>query len=130
MPYPIYATKEDLINYLGLIDGESLPTDTERLLKRASELIYYVTFGNVDMTRENHKDAVRLATCSQVEYWLEASESIAVTGQIANSFSLGDLSMNFGSGGNSENISNSKQLSQRARMYLNSEGLMYRGLGW
>lgn len=128
MPYPIYATKENMINYLGQEDETNLPADIDRLLKRASEIVYYITYGNIRTGDINHINAMQLATCAQVEYWMLVSEQTAISGQQANSFSLGDLSMNFGN--DAQSNTNNKQLAQRARQFLNAEGLMYRGLGW
>ena len=124
MPYPIYATKEDLVNYLGLVDDQSLPDDIERMLKRASELIYCITYGNIKVGNETHLDTAKTATCAQIEYWLEIGESEAITGQNPSSFSIGDINMNYGTSGNKST------LAPRARHYLNMEGLLYRGLGW
>jgi len=127
MPYPIYAVESDLLNYLGLQLSEELPADFGRLLKRASELIQYATQGNVIITLEDHLDALKQATCAQVEYWIEATENAAISGNDVDSFSLGDLSMNFGKGSSSAS-STQRQLAPRARIYLLSEGLLYRGI--
>lgn len=127
MPYPIYATKEELANYLGLENIDQLLEDAERLLKRASELVYSLSYGNIINTNENHLEALKLATCAQVEYWNEISEQSAIVGQKVNSFSIGDISMNFGNDMSLGDQSNSK-VAPRASRYLNDQGLMYRGL--
>lgn len=124
MPYPIYANREDIVNYLGLKDDTTLPEDIERQIKRASELIYCMTYGNIKTFNERHLEAARIATCAQVEYWLKIGEDTDITGQTLTNFSLDDLSMNFG------NSSNKSVLAPRARQYLNAEGLLYRGIGW
>lgn len=118
--YPVYATTADLAAFLGLTEAQ-LPANSERLLRRASELVKQATLTNIDTTNANHMEAAQLATCAQVEYWSDMSESTAIVGQVS-SFSLGDLSMNMGEG--------QKQgaLASRARAYLNDQSLLYRGI--
>lgn len=118
MSYPIYATSEELAEYLG---GDT--PNSERLLKRASEFIYYLVYRNIRPSNPSHLQAVKQATCAQVEYWLEAGEATAIMGGF-KSFSLGDLSMDFGE----NNKGTASSLSSRAQYYLNLEGLLYRGV--
>lgn len=118
MPYPIYATQEDLKEYLSI---EKDVPDSQRLLKRASDFIHYLISRNFRPSSVKHKEAAKLATCAQVEYWLEAGESTAITGSF-KSFSLGDLSMDYG------DSNSTVSLSSRSQHYLNMEGLLYRGV--
>lgn len=125
MPYPVYATVEDVKEFLGLPDRETLPYDIDRIIKRASELIYFISLGNVDVLKKSHLDVTRLATCAQVEYWIASGENSAITGNSPTNFSIGDISMNYGGASTLKDM-----LAPRARFFLNSEGLLYRGLRW
>jgi hypothetical protein len=117
--YEVYATKADLAAFLEMTEDQ-LPVNSNKLLKRASELIKQSIIITIDLTNTNTSEALQLATCAQVEYWIEMGESTAIVGQVS-SFSLGDLSMNMGDG-------NQGMLSARARSYLNNQGLLYRGI--
>ena len=119
--YSPYATKADLAEYL-YVDELDLPENAERLLMRASEFIQQVTIGNIDNSNLKHLEALKLATCAQVEYWNTIGETVAAG---INSFSLGDLSMDVSKSGLA---SPSASLSSRSRGYLNEQGLMYRGI--
>jgi len=118
--YEIYATKINLAAFLGISENQ-LPEDSERLLKRASEVIQQSTLSKIDLNKEVHVEIAQLATCAQVEYWINMSESSAISGSVS-SFSLGDLSMNM------SESTNKGMLSPRAKSYLNSCGLLYRGV--
>ena len=61
-----------------------------------------------------------MATCAQIEYWLEVSESISVVNGY-KSMSIGSFSVDFGN-------STFQKLASRARQYLSDEGLLYRGV--
>lgn len=130
MLYEEYATKSDLAAFLG-VNEDQLPEDSERLLKRASELVKQSIiiwpintnpYSNVlvNETDEKNKEAMKLATCAQVEYWINFGENISMEG--LQNFSLGDLSMSMNVGQN-KNI-----LCERARAFLNQQGLLYRGI--
>lgn len=119
--YESYATKANLAEYL-FIPVNQLPTDSERLLSRASELVKHATVGNIDIYNENHLEAAKKAVCAQVEYWLNIGEDKAIVGNIKN-YSIGDLSVTY-----DELISNKGALCDRARMFLNDYGLLYRGI--
>lgn len=110
-----YATKDDLIEYLG-ISGVNMPSDIERLIKRAEDLIDYATFYMI-----TPGEGAKKATCAQVEYWLEMDETVDIVGAI-ESFSLSQFSINYG-----EN--KMPVLAPRARRILLRTGLLYRGVG-
>jgi hypothetical protein len=116
--YQVYATKTQLAEYLGMAEA-ALPSDSDRLLRRASELVAQMVGDNPDLTNPDHIEALQLATCAQVEYWNTSGESSSVSGQIQN-FSLGGLSMNMGS-----NLA--RMLCKRSQAYLNRYGLLYAG---
>lgn len=81
-----YATAADLEAYIG--NAYVMPDEPDRLLLRASELIGEKTFQrsegvwfvvDVDHPTNAYTDALRLATCAQVEFWLEVGEEFDVT---------------------------------------------------
>ena len=118
--YEVYSELEDLATYLG-VDVEELPECSQRLIRRASELIKQATLNNVISVNESHLEALNLATCAQVEYWLSAGEDSAIIGA-AKSYSLGDLSVAM------DEKAVGRQLCSRAKNYLNQQGLLYRGV--
>src|SRR5690606_27078132 len=112
-------TEADLAEYLGV--GESqLPDDAGRLLERASELVDYLTLGRINPGNPEHAKAAKLATCAQVESWLETEEVGDKQGNVKR-FSLGRFSMDFGDQG-------VPQVAPRAHRYLLLAGLLYRGV--
>lgn len=122
--YTAYAIKSDLATFLYTTE-DKLPSDSERLLMRASELVKQAVRDNLDSTLPNYTDqleAMKLATCAQVEFWMDSGESSNIAGQV-QSYSIGDVSMNFGDG-----ITKRGQLCIRSRGYLNDQGLLYRGV--
>lgn len=116
--YEVYATKNELAQYLGKT-LEELPVDSDRLLSRASELVGQVVLNNLDKNNPDDMEAVCLATCAQIEYWLEIGETPSTIGAI-NNFNMNGVSMSFRNG--------SDILSPRAKVYLNSQYLLYRGI--
>lgn len=115
-----YATEQDLADYLG-VSLADLPSDSERLLERASEDVDYYTLG-----RATQGEATKLATCAQVEMWLEVGEETSIRGALA-SFSIGRWSATYanvsgGSGGGPP------ALAPRAKRHLLLAGLLYRGV--
>lgn len=116
-----YATKADLAEYL-FIPVDQLPIDSERLLSRASELVKYATIGNIDECNKNHLEVAMQATCAQIEYWINAGEDKDIIGNI-KSYSLDDLSVDYG-----EEAAGKGKICDRAKMYLNDYGLLYRGI--
>lgn len=99
---------------------KNLPSDAARLLRRASELIKYSVMENIDTTNENHTEALQLATCAQIEYWIEQGESTSMANNY-KSLSIGSFSVDFGN-------SASHTLATRARQYLLDQGLLFRGV--
>jgi len=124
--YTTYATNADLATYLGVVVGD-LPSDSQRLLNRANELVKQITLSNIDETNENHMEAAKLAVCAQVEYWQSMGETTALSGDV-KSFSIGNFSVDYGGGGGSGSSSNTNQVASRTRNYLNQQGLLYRGV--
>lgn len=113
------ATKADLAKFLA-VEETSLPINADRLLLRASELIQQAMLNNYNKSNTEHVEAAKLAVCAQVECWIEAGEGVAGPVQ---SYSVGDVSVNFGA-----NSQNRGQLAIRAKMFLNQQGLLYRGV--
>lgn len=122
--YTVYATLADLAEYLGTA-VDSLSDDSTRLLTRASELVKQQTLGNIIPTNALHTEALKLAVCAQVEFWNDSGEGVSVSGR-PQSFSLGSLSMQMGSGSSGSQFGG---LCSRAVGYLNEECLLYRGIG-
>lgn len=114
-----YATPQDLAEYLA-VGVDDLPADVERLLERASEAVDYLTLGRVDPGNAEHAEAAKLATCAQVESWLETEEVGEKQGAVKR-FTIGRFSMDFGDQG-------VPQVAPRARRYLLLAGLLYRGV--
>ncbi len=110
-----YATIDQLLDYLHLTDTD-VPTDIERLLSRASELLDYVT-----RNRLKASEVARDATCAQVEYWLTMDESTDILGNI-KSFSIKSFSVDYGNKG-------IPSLAPRAKRILLRTGLLYKGVG-
>ncbi|PKM78534.1 MAG: hypothetical protein CVU90_02005 [Firmicutes bacterium HGW-Firmicutes-15] len=111
----IYATKEQLLLYLGLTEAD-LPSDIDRILARASETIDYFTSNHITNL---HYQIAESATCAQVEYWLQIDESMDIIGSV-KSFSMGKFSMDY--------ATSMPVLAPRARQLLLRSGLMYRGV--
>lgn len=119
--YSQYATKENLAEFLDIV-VEDLPSDSNRLLKRASEMVQQAILENYNSANTKHVEAAKLAVCSQVEYWQNMGEASSIIGTVQN-FSLGSLTMNF-----DENKKGGNVLCDRARNFLNQQGLLYRGV--
>lgn len=116
--YEVYATKDQLAEYLG-IELASLPADSDRLLQRASEMVFQLVSDNYDPLIADHVEAVQLATCAQVEQWGQLGELQAIAGSV-NDFSLGPLKINF-----SKASGGSGSISPRSYGYLSNAGLLY-----
>lgn len=112
-----YATTTDLAEYL-FVTEDNLPADAERLLARASELVGSLVKRNYDSTVAAHVEAVKQATCAQVEYWLEVGE---VFDNNVQSETHSKVSTTWFAGGKSE-------LAPRARRFLLDAGLLYAGV--
>ncbi len=125
-----YATGPELQVYLG---GASLPSDTNRLLERASDLIDYTVMGKLDPNNVEQMEVAKNATCAQVEYWLTVGEQIDVAGSQAQyySISIGTYQATSSSSSSSENKSGTSQtdsLAPRAKRILFLAGMLYRGV--
>lgn len=112
----VYATVADLAAYLVRSEGD-LPTDSTRLLTRASELVEQAALRRVDTTNTEHAAAARDATCAQVEFWLEVGEEHAIRAPRGEVW-IGSL----------RTTQQPPQLAPRARRHLLLAGLLYRGL--
>lgn len=123
-----YATTSDYAEYM-YTTVDKVPIDCERLLARASELIEQAVGDNLKTTNVSVEIsarqtlALKLATCAQVEYWLDAGENNA-TSRAIKSFSSGDTSVTFADG----NSGKVNQMATRTRGYLNKECLLYMGI--
>jgi hypothetical protein len=114
-----FATATDLGAYLPAgteVDSQ----DADRLLARASELVAEAATAGYSTDLDGapvddwDKDALRDATCAQVEQWLEVGEENDVAGYSrATSFGTGGLSLS----------SLPSILAPRARRILRSAGL-------
>lgn len=121
-----YATVQQLTAWLG---GESaVPSDADRLLDRASELIDTATVAavyatDVDGQPTEHRviDGLRDATCAQVEYWLETGDELGVAGAYG-SVSIGSVTLSGSTRGGSGG-SGPARLAPRARDVLIRAGL-------
>lgn len=121
-----YATTTELQEYLG---GASLPSDANRLLERASDLVDYATFGKLDPTDTEQMDVAKKATCAQVEYWMSVGENIDVSGSSYNSISIGTYSATFSNSSSSKSTGNQElAMAPRARRILFLAGYTYRGV--
>jgi hypothetical protein len=111
-----YATPADLAAWL----GTDAPEDSERLLRRASELLDANVYGAyaVDSATglpadPDAAEALRDATCAQVEFWVEVGEAHDLDGGARSQVSIGGLAMQ-----------RPGRLSARALDLLRTAGLM------
>lgn len=116
-----YATTTELQAYL----GGTLPPSPQRLLDRASELIDYATFGQIDISIDEQKDAAKLSTCQQVEYWIQVGENIDIDGIKLDSISIGTYQAVYNNDAGSKSFST---LAPRARRTLFLSGMLFRGV--
>ena len=100
----IYATKEDLAEWLGLLteDGQpdvsALPGDVDRMLRNASRVIDHNTLNQIRKDNEKHLDVAMNATTAQCEYWMEGmGESVDVYPNMTG-YSAGSTSFQFTDG--------------------------------
>ena len=91
-----YATTAELAAWL----GTDAPEDSERLLRRASELLDATVYGAyaVDAATGLPADsgaaaALRDAACAQVEFWAEVGEAHDLDGGAGSQVSIGGLAM-------------------------------------
>jgi hypothetical protein len=68
----VFVTKEEYAAWVGVGVAE-LPHDMARLIQRASELLWYLSFGFIPLqvSTASYDTRVKEATCAQLEYWLE-----------------------------------------------------------
>jgi hypothetical protein len=81
-----HATIDELENYI----GTTAPDDADRLLQRASELVDTRVFGfyEIDSVTDlpadaRVREALRDATCAQVEWWLATGDEKEATARFA-----------------------------------------------
>jgi hypothetical protein len=117
-----YATSDELQAYLG---GSALPSDANRLLERASDLIDYATYGKINISDTEQLAVAKKATCAQVEYWISVGENIDISGYEFESISIGTFQMT-----KPDNVggSNQQALAPRTRRILFLAGMLYRGV--
>lgn len=124
----VYATGAELASYL----GTPAPADTTRLLARASELVddhivtavYAVNTSGMP-TDTVHIDALRDATCAQVEHWLAGDEEDDILGPVQG-VALSGLQVQYGAG---ENRATPMYLAPRAARALRRGGLLSASVG-
>ena len=119
--YEQFATVSELGSYLDCLEAD-LPTDANRMLKRVSDQVYSLIKMNYISTNANHVAAVKMATCAQVEYYINAGETSAIVGGIT-SVGSGKTSISL------DPTATMRKLCNRSIMYLNDFGLLYRGIG-
>ena len=73
-----------------------------------------------DSTDSEIVEAVMLATCAQLEYWMVTGESTSIQGNI-KSATVGGFSVTFEEG-------STKAVCTRTNQYLRDAGLLYRGV--
>ena len=113
-----YATIEDLSDYMG-VDQIDLPDNVGTMIERASDLIDRYSLGRINTDRER---AARLATCAQVEWWIENNDEYSRLPHF-DQYRVGDFQVHtFGGKGLPE-------LAPRAFTELFLVGLMYRSVG-
>jgi hypothetical protein len=123
-PADAYATTSDLATYLDVtLDG--IPTGSGRMLLRAKELIDYVTLNKVDTALPAHVNAVRSASCAQVEFWVEKGEDADVAGP-NEQYSAGKH-FNVQQGQGNQRVAPT-YLAPRAARALQTAGLLFRGV--
>ena len=114
-----YATTTDLAEYL-FVTEDNLPADAERLLARASELVGSLVKRNYNPAIAAHTEAVKMAVCAQVEYWLSVGEDAAFSRNV-QSETHSKVSTTYFAGGRPE-------IAPRAYRFLLDAGLLYAGV--
>lgn len=120
MAYLVYATKDDVISFTGKTLAE-LPANVDSILRRASDLITNSILVDINIVR--HAEVLKLATCAQVEYWLEGNSN--ENADQVQAYTAGSISVTYA---NITIPGPKRPICQRARMYLNKESLLYRGV--
>lgn len=119
--FTAFVTKNELAAYMSK-DSTLLPDNTEILIQRASELIKMSMRNNYNPSNSSHVEVVKLATCAQVQDWIEREVSAIASDNISG-YSLGELSISYA---NQDLVHN--MINLLACRYLNSECLLYKGL--
>lgn len=123
MAVPQYASLADLTGFLGVDYEVPAQDEADRILTRASEVISHATIGlaaaywhdiSVEDPHDDHTEALRDATCAQVEYWLEVGEEHDIVG-LTGLLIAGKLHVSELPG----------RLAPRARTYLIGAGLYH-----
>lgn len=108
------------------------PDEFEKLIKRASDVIdgetrfFYRTY-ELETDVPIRKEQFKKALAAQIEYFYETGATSSYGINEPESVSIGRTSMS--GGGSSNESSNKGILSKDAADYLNSVGLLYRGIG-
>ena len=117
-----YATTADLAAFT----GQAAPADADRQLLRASELIaettrlaVYAVDTDGLATDSTVLEALRDATCAQVEYWTTGDEEDDILGPLQG-VSVGGMQLQYGAG---DNRATPTYLAPRASRILRSAGL-------
>lgn len=121
----VYANNRELAEYLGILES-ALPSDSVRLLTRASEDVDYLTLGRIDQTDFDQLEAAKRATCAQVEMWISAGEDSAIRGPV-QSYSIGKVSMTFAGSGGGGAAGGEARFAPRMMRILQTAGFLYRG---
>lgn len=122
-----YGSTADLAAYL-YVEESTLDADCARLLERASELIDHYTLHRyntsaVSVDLATQTEAMKKATCAQVEFWLAKGEAEDISGPIEG-YTVGKVQVQFGAG---SNRLAPLRLAPRARQALLAAGLLYAG---
>lgn len=119
-----YATSEQLTAFLGA--SSPAPSDVDRLLARASEVIDQALRSSVYATDDAGAPtdaavitALADATCAQVEFWQTADEEDDILGPLQG-IALGGMQLQYGAG---DNRTTPTYLAPRAHRILVNAGL-------
>ena len=115
---PDFITPSELATYL----GTEAPSNAGTLIARASELVYMAIKHRYNPDRVGHLEAAKMATCAQVQDWIER-EASAISSDNVTSYSLGSLSVSYAN----DDIYRNKMCLMSVR-YLHSQCLLYKGL--
>lgn len=115
----VYATTTDYSQYSG-VSIDTLPSNIEMMLKRASEKVTMTTHRNYDETNQSHINAAKYAVCAQVKYWIDNDIDYADESDI-QSYSFANISVNYGN-------KPKRLMCDTSVQYLKSECLLYSGV--
>lgn len=119
--------------YQGFGFTEMDPSEFERLIKKASDVIdsatrFFYRTNELETDVSIRKEQFKKAIAAQVEYFNEIGSTTDYGMNEPSSVQIGRTSMSAG-GRNSNQAQKNSVLSNDAADYLNSVGLLYRGLG-